>query len=201
MSNKFVARKGIKSLGDAEILGNLGVTGNSIFNGDVNIIGDLNYEGDLGLTGNLNVFGTTGIIIVDDFYLEFSNTGLVKGPSGGPGLQYVEDYSTTFTDNSIVSKKFVEDGFVAINQQDGVILVDDIEGITYTLNRIEYSKPDLDKWLPGYKDFWAWVNDPENPYNWTNLVEAGPTAVQSYAVQWENKANELVQAQLASLGN
>ncbi len=80
-------------------------------------------------------------------------------------------------------------------------LVDDIEGINYTLNRIEYSKPDLDKWLPGYKDFWAWVNDPENPYNWTNLVEAGPTAVQSYAVQWENKANELVQAQLASLGS
>ncbi len=79
-------------------------------------------------------------------------------------------------------------------------LVDDIEGLNYTLNRIEYAKPDLDKWLPGYKDFWAWVNDPENAYNWTNLLEAGPTAVSTYAVQWEAKANELVQGQLDTLG-
>ncbi|MFH1693879.1 MAG: hypothetical protein ABH890_06320 [Bacillota bacterium] len=79
-------------------------------------------------------------------------------------------------------------------------LVDDIEGINYILNRIEYSKPDLDKWLPGYKDFWAWVNDPENPYNWDSLVIAGPTAVSTYAVQWESKANEIVQGQLDTLG-
>ena len=31
--------------------------------------------------------------------------------------------------------------------------VDGIEGINYTLDRIENSKPDLDKWLAGYKDF------------------------------------------------
>ena len=79
-------------------------------------------------------------------------------------------------------------------------LVDDIEGINYTLNRIEYSKPDLDKWLPGYKDFWAWVSDPENPYNWDSLVLAGPTAVSTYAVQWESNANMIVQAQLLTLG-
>lgn len=79
-------------------------------------------------------------------------------------------------------------------------LVDDIEGINYTLNRIEYSKPDLDKWLPGYKDFWAWVSDPENAYNWDSLVIAGPTAVSTYAVQWEAKANEIVQGQLTTLG-
>lgn len=80
-------------------------------------------------------------------------------------------------------------------------LVDGIEGIDYTFNRIEYAKPDLDKWLPGYKDFWAWVNDPENPYNWENLVTAGPSAVATYAVEWENKANEIVQGQLDTLGN
>ncbi|BCR35790.1 ABC transporter substrate-binding protein [Mariniplasma anaerobium] len=80
-------------------------------------------------------------------------------------------------------------------------LVDGIEGIDYTFNRIEYAKPDLDKWLPGYKDFWAWVNDPENPYNWENLVQAGPQAVETYAVQWENKANEIVQGQLETLGS
>jgi hypothetical protein len=112
----------------------LNVTGDSFFNGNVNIKGDvdvdgdLTYLGDLSINGGLNVVGVTGTIIVDDFYLEFSNTGLVKGPSGGPGLEYVEDYSDTFVDNSLVSKKFVDDGFVAINQQDGVILVDDIEG-------------------------------------------------------------------------
>jgi multiple sugar transport system substrate-binding protein len=80
-------------------------------------------------------------------------------------------------------------------------LVDGIEGIDYIIDRIEYSKPDLDKWLPGYKDFWAWVNDPENPYNWENLVVAGPTAVSTYAVQWENKINELVQGQLETIGS
>jgi len=79
-------------------------------------------------------------------------------------------------------------------------LVDDIEGINYILDRIEYSKPDLDKWLPGYKDFWAWVNDPENAYNWESLVIAGPTAVPTYAEQWEAKANEIVQGQLTTLG-
>jgi len=81
-------------------------------------------------------------------------------------------------------------------------LVDEIEGIEYILNRIEYSKPDLDKWLPGYKDFWAWVNDPVNneAYCWDALVLAGPESVSSFAVQWEQKANQLVQAQLAELG-
>lgn len=80
-------------------------------------------------------------------------------------------------------------------------LVDGIEGIDYIFNRIEYAKPDLDKWLPGYKDFWAWANDPENPYNWENLVIAGPESVRTYAVEWEKQANLLVQAQLDSLGN
>lgn len=80
-------------------------------------------------------------------------------------------------------------------------LVEGIVGIEEIFDRIEYSKPDLDKWLPGYKDFWAWVSDPENSYNWDNLVLAGPTAVATYAVQWQNKANELVQAQMASLGS
>ncbi len=79
-------------------------------------------------------------------------------------------------------------------------LVEGIEGIDYIFDRIQYSKPDLDKWLPGYKDFWAWVFDPENSYNWDNLVTAGPTAVATYAVEWQAHANELVTAQMASLG-
>jgi multiple sugar transport system substrate-binding protein len=80
-------------------------------------------------------------------------------------------------------------------------LVDGIEGIDSILNRIAFSKPDLDKWLPGYRDFWAWVYDPQNPYNWENLVAAGPTAVANFAQQWENYINQLVQQQLSSLVN
>lgn len=79
-------------------------------------------------------------------------------------------------------------------------LVDGIAGIEATFDRIEYAKPDLDKWLPGYKEFWAWVNDPENPYNWENLVLAGPASVATYAAEWEAKANEIVQGQLQTLG-
>ncbi len=80
-------------------------------------------------------------------------------------------------------------------------LVESIEGIDYILNHVDKAKPDLDKWLPGYKDFWAWVYDPENPYNFDNLILAGPNSVAAYALVWENKINEIVQAQMASLGN
>lgn len=79
-------------------------------------------------------------------------------------------------------------------------LVYGIEGIEYTLDRIENAKPDLDKWLPGYKDFWAWVSNPENPYNWDNLVAAGPTQVAAYAVEWNTTINQMVTEQIAALG-
>ncbi|HKL60899.1 MAG TPA: ABC transporter substrate-binding protein [Acholeplasma sp.] len=78
--------------------------------------------------------------------------------------------------------------------------VDGIEGINYTLDRIENSKPDLDKWLAGYKDFWAWANDPENEYGWVSLQLAGPDAVPAFAAQWNAKVNELVSEQIANLG-
>ncbi len=79
-------------------------------------------------------------------------------------------------------------------------LVDGIEGISEIFDRIEFSKPDLDKWLPGYKDFWAWVYDPENPFNFDNLVAAGPTAVPTYAAAWEEQINTLVGDQLTTIG-
>lgn len=80
-------------------------------------------------------------------------------------------------------------------------LVEGVEGIDAIFNRIEYSKPDLDKWLPGYKDFWAWVNDPvNNPYSWEALLAAGPSAVATFAVEWEAAANRIVQAQITTLG-
>jgi multiple sugar transport system substrate-binding protein len=78
-------------------------------------------------------------------------------------------------------------------------LVDGIEGIDSIFDRIEFSKPDLDKWLPGYKDFWVWVYDPQNPFNWDNLVAAGPNAVTIYAQEWENAINQIIQSQMGSL--
>jgi multiple sugar transport system substrate-binding protein len=80
-------------------------------------------------------------------------------------------------------------------------LVEGIEGIDYIFDNIEKSKPDLDKWLPGYKDFWSWVYEqPDNAYKWENLVTAGSTAVPTFAAEWETKINTLVSEQLASLG-
>lgn len=78
--------------------------------------------------------------------------------------------------------------------------VDGIEGIDYILDNIENAKPDLDKWLPGYKDFWAWAFDPENPFNFDSLVEAGAQSVPAWATAWEDKINEIVQDALAALG-
>jgi len=78
--------------------------------------------------------------------------------------------------------------------------VDGIEGIDYILDNIGNAKPDLDKWLPGYKDFWAWAFDPENPYNFDALVEAGAASVPTWATEWENKINEIVQTALSTLG-
>lgn len=78
--------------------------------------------------------------------------------------------------------------------------LNDVEGLSEIVANLENSKPDLDKWLPGYKDFWAWVNDAENPYSWTNLIAAGPSSTASFAAQWNAKANEIVSAEIARLG-
>ena len=77
-----------------------------------------------------------------------------------------------------------------------------IDGLQEILDNIENSQPDLDKWLAGYKDFWTWVHDVEdNPYSWSNLFQAGPDAVPTYAAEWEKKINEIVNEKLAELGS
>lgn len=80
-------------------------------------------------------------------------------------------------------------------------MVSEIEGIDYILDNIDQARPDLDKWLPGYKDFWAWVYDPENPFNFDNLVTQGADAVPTFAVEWERQINSIVQQALTTLGN
>ena len=78
--------------------------------------------------------------------------------------------------------------------------VEGVEGIDYIFDHIEFAKPDLDKWLPGYKDFWSWAFDPENPWNFNDLVVAGVASVPTWAQEWENKMNEIVQNALSTLG-
>lgn len=79
--------------------------------------------------------------------------------------------------------------------------VEDIEGIDYIINNIDKSKPDLDKWLPGYKEFWAWVYDPENvSHNYDVLLSQGPNSVAAFALVWQNKINEIVAEQMENLG-
>src|SRR5690554_2705107 len=80
-------------------------------------------------------------------------------------------------------------------------LVAGIDGLQYSLDRMQYSKPDLDKWLPGYKDFWQWVGDPENPWNYDSLIQQGPTAVDQFAIEWETKINTFVSEQMEVLSN
>ncbi|MBN3490404.1 carbohydrate ABC transporter substrate-binding protein [Acholeplasma equirhinis] len=81
-------------------------------------------------------------------------------------------------------------------------MVDGIEGVSYIFQHIEKAKPDLDKWLPGYKDFWTWATDVENnAYSWQALVTQGPSAVPQFAVEWNTKANELYNQKKNELGN
>jgi len=65
-----------------------------------------------------------------------------------------------------------------------------VEGLQQSVNLLEYSKPDVDKWLPGYKAFWEWVSSEENDY-WTKIND-GEVSPAGFAPEWESKANELV---------
>ncbi len=80
-------------------------------------------------------------------------------------------------------------------------LVSDVVGIAEIIERLPYSRPDLDKWLPGYIDLWSWINSEENPNNYSALLAAGSDAVEEFAAVWEAKANEIVSERLENLGN
>ena len=71
---------------------------------------------------------------------------------------------------------------------------DYIVGLRDILANIHNGMPDLDKWLAGYKDFWGWVNNEENSYNFATLIEQGPGSVEAFAQEWNKKVNELVSA-------
>ncbi len=69
-----------------------------------------------------------------------------------------------------------------------------VEGIQESIDLLEYSKPDVDKWLPGYKAFWEWVESEENNY-WDriNSFELSPSV---FAAEWEEQINKMVREAL-----
>ncbi len=72
--------------------------------------------------------------------------------------------------------------------------IDRVDGLRESIDLLEYSKPDVDKWLPGYKAFWEWVDSDENDY-WERINE-GLISPDVFAAEWEEKINELVKAAL-----
>lgn len=78
-------------------------------------------------------------------------------------------------------------------------LVEGIEGIQETFKYIHNGKPDVDKWMPGYRDFIRWMTNPENPYNLDAMVEQGPQTARTIAPIYNDKINELYQESLAKL--
>jgi len=73
-----------------------------------------------------------------------------------------------------------------------------IEGLRESVDLFEFSKPDVDKWLPGYKQFWEWVGNEENDY-W-NRIHDGLVTPDVFAADWETKINQLVQESIAAIG-
>lgn len=76
--------------------------------------------------------------------------------------------------------------------------VDYIEGLRESVELFEYSKPDVDKWLPGYKQFWEWVGNEENDY-W-NRINDGLVTPEVFALEWETKINQMVQEAINTIG-
>ncbi len=74
--------------------------------------------------------------------------------------------------------------------------LDYVEGVRENVELFEFAKPDVDKWLPGYKEFWEWVNNDDNQY-FTRISE-GLITPEVFALEWETKINELIRE---ALGN
>ena len=76
--------------------------------------------------------------------------------------------------------------------------VDYIEGLRENVELFEFAKPDVDKWLPGYKAFWEWASNEENDY-FTRIAN-GEVTPAVFAAEWETKINQLVQDAISQIG-
>ena len=68
--------------------------------------------------------------------------------------------------------------------------LDYIEGVRQSVELFEFSKPDVDKWLAGYKEFWEWASNDDNDY-FTRIAQ-GLITPEVFAAEWEVKINELI---------
>ncbi len=76
------------------------------------------------------------------------------------------------------------------------LFIDYVEGVRESVELFEFSKPDVDKWLPGYKEFWEWVGSDDNDY--FTRISQGLITPEVFAREWEEKLNELVETSLDS---
>ncbi len=72
--------------------------------------------------------------------------------------------------------------------------VDFVEGLRENVELLPQGKPDTDKWLPGYKQFWEWVGNEENDY-WTRIND-GLVTPEVFASEWETQINMMIEAAL-----
>ena len=66
-----------------------------------------------------------------------------------------------------------------------------VEGLAENIELLPLGRPDTDKWLPGYKEFWAWVGNEENDY-WTKINE-GLVTPEVFASEWETQINMMIE--------
>lgn len=66
-----------------------------------------------------------------------------------------------------------------------------VEGLAENIALLPQGKPDTDKWLPGYNEFWALITNDDDEY-WTKIKE-GLITPESFAPEWESIINELIQ--------
>ncbi len=73
--------------------------------------------------------------------------------------------------------------------------LDLVEGLRENVNLLEFSKPDVDKWLAGNNDFWEWTVNQEFPQR----IADGLISPAEFASEWETRINQFVQEALDGL--
>lgn len=71
------------------------------------------------------------------------------------------------------------------------IFIDYVEGLRESIELLDQARPDVDKWLPGYKAFWEWVGNEDNNY-WERIANNEVTP-DTFASEWEERLNQMVQ--------
>ena len=96
---------------------------------DLNVTGSAKFLNGIDVEGDVITSGSAFDVLTDALTITISGSALISDVSPVPrGLVYAEDYGDTFVQESLVTRRFVDRGFVAINRYDSVIFVDSVEG-------------------------------------------------------------------------